>query len=167
MLSASRSGNSDERTHLSRGIVSPGRYSPENARPVILQNPGRALPSGVITLQVARLLFAVDPDECIEFDSDAPSVSTAPLPLLNPGPWISTGRVLNYEFWEERERFKELDRLIAAATKQERENRERQALEMTKRGVAPADIARKLCISKNRVQSLVSAGELTAKASGM
>ena len=36
------------------------------------------------------------------------------LPKLAPGPWISLGGLLNYEDWDERDRFLELDRLIAA-----------------------------------------------------
>lgn len=36
-----------------------------------------------------------------------------PLPKLPPGPWISRGRVLDYERWPERERFKELDKALS------------------------------------------------------
>lgn len=34
------------------------------------------------------------------------------LPVLEPGPWISAGRALDYEHWSDRDRFKELDALI-------------------------------------------------------
>jgi hypothetical protein len=47
---------------------------------------------------------------CVAANIDAPALRT----LLEPGRWISTGRVFNYENWPERNRFKELDRLITA-----------------------------------------------------
>ena len=50
-----------------------------------------------------------------------------PLPVLAAGRWISTGRVLNYERWDERDRFIELDHLIIQVAEGERlRNQERQ-----------------------------------------
>jgi len=43
-----------------------------------------------------------------------------PLPVLPPGPWRSSGRVLDYERWTERERWLELDRLIEVWDARER-----------------------------------------------
>jgi hypothetical protein len=50
---------------------------------------------------------------CKAVDSE-PDFVAPRLPRLDPGPWISSGRILNYEGWEARDRFVELDRRIAA-----------------------------------------------------
>jgi hypothetical protein len=34
------------------------------------------------------------------------------LPELQPGPWRSSGKIFDYELWDERDRFVELDQLI-------------------------------------------------------
>ena len=46
---------------------------------------------------------------------DAPNAHTMPAALteLNPGPWRSLGRVLDYAEWKDRERFLQLDAAIA------------------------------------------------------
>jgi len=46
-----------------------------------------------------------------------------PLPRLQPGRWISSGHVLDYEYWPDRDRFLELDQLIIQVDQAERQER--------------------------------------------
>ena len=55
-----------------------------------------------------------------------------PLPRLQPGRWISTGRVLDYEHWPERDRFRELDRLIIQVAEAERLREQERILWLTR-----------------------------------
>jgi hypothetical protein len=41
-------------------------------------------------------------------------IGASELPICPPGPWISAGGRPDYEDWPDRERFVELDRMIAA-----------------------------------------------------
>jgi DNA-binding CsgD family transcriptional regulator len=67
-----------------------------------------------------------------------------PLPYLAPGPWISRGRVLDYELWEDRDRFVELDRRISRRPLPPRmlAARNRRIFRMLAAGKSSAQIAR-------------------------
>jgi hypothetical protein len=53
-----------------------------------------------------------------ERSADTPREIRGPLSKVEPGPWRSLGGYLDYSHWQDRERFLELDRAIAAAPSQ-------------------------------------------------
>lgn len=54
-----------------------------------------------------------------------------PMPILPPGPYRSLGRVLDYTYWDDRDRFLELDALIKQYESRE-EARKRRTAELSK-----------------------------------
>jgi hypothetical protein len=51
----------------------------------------------------------------IKHETENLSELSAPLPMLTAGPWRSLGGCLDYTRWADRDRFRELDKILSAA----------------------------------------------------
>lgn len=78
------------------------------------------------------------------------------LPILEAGPWISAGRRFNYEEWEERERFVELDALIAKDRGDFYDRLCAGVMDLYAKGIPPDQIARRMCVQRRAVMEIMA-----------
>lgn len=78
------------------------------------------------------------------------------LPILDAGPWVSSGRRLNYEQWSARERFVKLDELIEKQKHEYYEQFAGRVLDLYTHGVEPDSIAERLCMKRDAVFELLA-----------